>query len=91
MIILSHKKPGFHPFSRRYIFGKTKGVGQIDLARVKNKKSFKVKQKNILIVFKKVSVSRTCLEPDSRPSVDSILKTNVFFILMFFLLIRTVL
>ena len=45
MIILSHKKLGFHPFSRRYIFGKTKGVGQIDLAMVKNKKSFKVKQK----------------------------------------------
>ena len=53
MIILSHKKPGFHPFSRRYIFGKTKGVGQIDLARVKNKKSFKVKQKIFSLFLKR--------------------------------------
>ena len=28
--IKSHQKPGFHPFARRYILGKTTGEGQID-------------------------------------------------------------
>ena len=28
--IQSHKKAGFHPLFRRYIFGKTAEVGQID-------------------------------------------------------------
>ena len=27
LIILSHKKPGFHPFSEKHIFGKTTGGG----------------------------------------------------------------